>query len=198
MGCARSQAQGTRKQYRRFPLSELASHFVPPYAPTLPCARLRLRFVFWWYHHHNQHSNTITTSTSISIFVARPLEVRTQICKHSRAAFDISLHAHWDKKVHRLFAPVALPSSSDQPRTLRTFTTLYYNANLSPAYRLVSLTTSPSPPCVSFPPSAPSLQHHNNAFNTSSNVAPRAYTSYAHARSPTRQLRAILSPPFEA
>lgn len=144
-----------------------------------------------------QHNKTTTQYIHPSIAAKLP-ELDTYLANDYRSAFRTPSRAHWDEKGHRLSAPVALPPRVNvtapdellQPHT----------ATKNSTGRLRSLATSPH--CRRRAPRsrrhAPARQHRNNGLNTASNVAPRAYTPYAYARPATRQLRALLSPPFKA
>jgi hypothetical protein len=147
-------------------------------------------------HHHNQHNKTTTLNVHLNI-TATLLESDKNIAHNCLAGFDIPLRTHCDRKGHRLFAPGAFP-----PRVNKTalFELLQPRTTTRPSARYLLSSVTPTH-CRRRAPrsrrSVPARQTHNNGLNTASNVAPRAYTSRAYARTTTRQLRAVLSPPFE-
>jgi hypothetical protein len=146
----------------------------------------------------------ITTNTTKTItFTIHPhitaglLELDKNIARNCFARFDISLRTHCDRKGHRLFAPGAFPP---QVNETGLFEHIQHHTTTRPsARRLLSYVTNH---CRRRAPrsrrSAPARQNHNNGLNTASNLAPRTYTTWADARTATRQLRAVLSPPKQA
>jgi hypothetical protein len=106
------------------------------------------------------------------------------------------LRVHWEEKGDRLFAPVVFPSKV----TDRGHSKLQQpHLTLRFAQFILHIIPSPLPPRAPLPPAHKSNSFtHNNGLNTSTNVAPRAYTPVSYAWSPARQLRTILSTPIEA
>jgi hypothetical protein len=111
--------------------------------------------------------------------------------------FGRSSSARWQKKGDRLFAPVAFPSRvPDQGHN--KLQQPHLTLPSAPSQRSTSPQFATSPASRAAPASAQVQYLHNNGFNTSTNLAPRAYTPVSYAWSSARQLRAILSTQIEA
>jgi hypothetical protein len=171
---------------------------VPLYAPICPAPDFVLVSCFGGIdHHHNQHNKTTALNIHLIITATLP-ELDENIARNCLAGFDIALRTHCDRKGHRLFAPGAFPP---QVNETALFELLQPHTTTRPSARHLLSSVTPTH-CRRRAPrsrrSATARQNHNNGLNTASNVAPRAYTSRAYARTAKRQLRAVLSPPIEA
>ena len=191
------------------------SHLEPLYAPTaaharpVPTSKPRLASFSSAISssHYTVHSTQQQTTTrEISITPQhRPSATASDSLergRYSRRAaiytFGRSLRAHWQKKSDRLFAPVAFPSQvTDQGHNKLqqphfTLPSAIQQRNTSPC--IVTAPVARAAPAERIGSTAP----HNNGFNTSTHLAPRAYTPRSYAWSFERQLRAILSTQIKA